>query len=79
MQNSFFVASVTVSDGENPDGFIVGFKIRKVYITKAKVVIGDQSKTWSSDLLSYLLRTTSILALVEHKVIIHHASLSTSC
>uniref|UniRef100_A0A8H7KBB0 Uncharacterized protein n=1 Tax=Bionectria ochroleuca TaxID=29856 RepID=A0A8H7KBB0_BIOOC len=42
LRNSIFVASVTVSDGEHPDEFVVGFKISKVYNTKTDVVIGQE-------------------------------------
>ncbi|KAK5174071.1 uncharacterized protein LTR77_001151 [Saxophila tyrrhenica] len=42
LQNSIFVGSETVSDGEQPGEFLVGIKISKVFPVKTDVVIGEE-------------------------------------
>jgi len=42
LQNPIFVASETVSDGEQPGEVLVGLKISKVFPVKTDVVIGEE-------------------------------------
>lgn len=44
LTNSIFVASETVSDGDEPGQYLVGIKLSKVYTTKTNVTIDNDSK-----------------------------------